>query len=226
VSCSITFQFGGIKINGAEQSKTVTKPATPGKVVVIVSGSVKSPFRGTRHVVLAVGGFSTSAAYTATATSAQVAAALAAGANVSNSPVIAAVSGSQLKLTSKVTGLAGNLAYSVLQTADFSVSPSPGSLAGGGPAVKTTEYDSGSVDATVGTVAASTSWGKGSTPGTIASSLAASLNTAGNGAFTATASGASVTIVPTNKSSSKPNVTASVRDKMGFQPVSFAASTN
>jgi hypothetical protein len=225
VSCSITFEFGGIKINGAEASKTVTTPATPGKAAITLNGSVKTAFTGTRHVVVTVGGFKASAAYTANFTSAEVAAALGAAANASGSPVTATVSGSQVAFTSKVTGIAGNLAYSTVGTADFTASPSSGSLTGGAPAVTTTGYDGGSVDATVGSVAATANWGKGSTAQSIAGALAASLNAASKGAFTASASGGTVTIVPA-QNSTLPGVTATVSDKMGFNPASFSATTN
>jgi len=225
-SCNIEFTgFAIVHLAGVEQSKTVTKPAQHGKAAVSLAGAVKTPFKGTRKVVLTVGGFKANASYTSSDTSATVAKALAAAVNVSGSPAIATVNGATIHLTSKVAGKSGNIAYSVAGTADFAGSPAKGSLAGGAPATKNTTYDGGSVDASVGSVAASASWGKGSTPQTIATALASALTAAGKGTFVAASSGSDVTITP-KKSGPKPAVNASVNDKMGFSPTSFATTTN
>lgn len=213
-----------IRLTGTEQSKTVTTPAKPGKATLTVSGKVNASFSGTRHVVLTVGGFKAEAAYTDTATSQSVATALAAAANASASPVTATVSGDVINLKSKKTGTVGNLAYVIANSTDFAVTPQKSSLTGGADAVTTTEYDDGSVDAAVGSVRASSHWGKGSTPQTIAKQLASSLNTAGNGAFTASANGSAVMITPA-ANNSVPSVTVGVSDAKGFTPPSFAATT-
>jgi len=104
----------------------------------------------------------------------------------------------------------------------FTVKPSKGSLSGGADGGMLTQFDAGSVDATVGAISVSSKWGQADTPQTIAGSLATSLNSAANGTFTATATGSSVTITPTANQSKAPAVAARVNDKMGFNPASFA----
>jgi phage tail sheath gpL-like len=225
VSISITFEFGGIRIAGSEQSETATTPAKPGKVALTVSGSVGTPFTGTRHVVLTVGGFRANATYDETATAHALATALAAAANVSSSPVTAAVSGDIVMLTSKTAGTAGNLAYAVVDSRDFGVAPRTGSLTGGTNAVTTTKYDGGSVDVAVGSVRASSTWGKTSTPHSIAGALATSLNAAANGTFTASVKGDTVVITPSSNTRSTPTVTVDVNDAKGFTPASFTATS-
>jgi hypothetical protein len=211
-------------INGSEQTKSVTVPAKPGKAAVAVSGKVKTSFTGTRTVTLTVGGFKVEASYDDQATSATIAKALAAAANVAKSPVTASVSEDTVDFTSKKTGTAGNLAFTASDSGDFALSPGKGSLTGGANEVTTTEYDAGSVDAAVGNAKASSNWGKGSTAKAIAADLASSLNAEGKGAFTATAKDDVITI--TTKSGSTPSVAAGVKDEKGFDPASFAASTD
>jgi len=215
-----------VRISGAEQSITVATPAKAGKAAVTLAGKVKISFTGTRHVILTVGGFKVTASYNDKATGATVAKALAAAANASKSPVTATVSGDVVTLKSKVAGTAGNIAFSTAGSSDFAITPKKGSLAGGTNEITTTEYDAGSVDAAVGSVKASSSWGKASTAETIAGDLASSLNKAANSAFTATAKGNVITITPAAKESkSAASVTVSVNDTKGFKPPSFTAST-
>jgi hypothetical protein len=214
-----------LTLSGAEKSKTVTIPAKPGEASLTLSGKVGSAFTGTRHVELTVGGFKAEAWYSDTATIDTVAKALARAANALGSPVTATVSGDVVKLTSKVAGKAGNIAYTTINSADFALAPSTGSLTGGVNEETKTEYDSGSIDAAIGGVTASTKWGEASTLQTIAGDVAAALNSAAKGALTASAKGDTVTIVPVpNKSGSKPSTTVSVKDEMGFDPASFAAA--
>jgi phage tail sheath gpL-like len=185
---------------------------------------VKTPFTGTRTISLTVGGFTATASYGSTATDATIAKALAAAANVEGSPVTAKVSGDTVTLTNKTAGTAGNISYTATDSSDFTISPGAGSLSGGANAITTTEYDAGTVNATVGSVTASAKWGKTSTSETLAKALAASLNSAGKGAFTATVSGSTVTITPASGMPA-PSISVSVEDRMGFNPASFAAST-
>jgi hypothetical protein len=215
-----------IVIHGTEQSQTVTQPAKPGKTDVTISGAVAGSFTGNRYLALTISGFRVVAAYTDTATPLSIAKALAAAANVSGSPVTAQVNGSVVRLTSKVTGAAGNLSYTTSNTRDFAIAPNQGALTGGTDAVTKTVYDGGTLSASVGTVTALAKWSKGSTRNTIASALTSSLNTAGAGVFTATVSGNTITItLVSNSGGSPPPVTVDVKDSMGFSPASFAAST-
>jgi phage tail sheath gpL-like len=143
---------------------------------------------------------------------------------VSGSPVSAKADGDTITLTSKTVGAAGNITYSVTDSSDFTVTPGSGSLSGGTNSTTTTEYDAGSVDATVGSITASSQWEKTGTAETIAKGLASSLNASSKGAFKATASGSAVTITPASGTSA-PSVAVSVKDGMGFNPASFSAST-
>lgn len=214
-----------LQISGSEQSKQVTKSATYAKGNVSVTGAVKTSFAGTRKISLTIGGFTAAASYTSTANNITVAKALAAAANVSGSPVIATVSGDTIGLISKIAGTAGNMAYAATNNKDFTITPGSSSLSGGANAVSTTDYDAGSVNAAVGNVAASATWGKPGTSDTIATALAASLNTAAQGAFTATASGGVVTLTPAS-GTTLPSVSVSVKDGAGFNPASFTATSN
>lgn len=213
-----------MKIAGAEQSATKTTPAKPAKATVTLSGSIKTAFTGLHHLSLTVGTFKATLSYHDTATRETLAKALAAAVNVSASPVKATVNGDSVTLTNKIAGAAGNIAYAATDNKDFSIGPRTGSLTGGTDAVTTTIYDSGSVDAAVGSVTATAMWGKESTPQKIAGKLAAALNTAANGAFTASATGGAVTITSKIPSSISP-LTVQVNDSMGFSPASYAATT-
>jgi hypothetical protein len=215
---------GVVRLTGTELSKQVTKPATYATAKVSIAGAVKTPFTGTRTISLTVGGFTATASYGSTATDATIAKALAAAANVEGSPVTAKVSGDTVTLTNKTAGTAGNISYTATDSSDFTISPGAGSLSGGANAITTTEYDAGTVNATVGSVTASAKWEKTSTSETLAKALAASLNSAGKGAFTATVSGSTVTITPASGMPA-PSISVSVEDSMGFNPASFAAST-
>jgi len=214
-----------IKINGSEQSTTVTTPAKYAKAAVTVAGTVIAPFTGTRHVALTVGGYRAVASYNSTATSHMIAVSLAAAANTSASPVTAAASGNIVTFKYKVAGAAGNVSYAATDSRDFTVSAQTGSLSGGADAVTTTKYDGGSVSASVGNITASSNWGKTSTPQSMASGLAASLNSAAKGAFTASANGSDITIAPAPNTPSTPTVTVNLNDTKGFTPPSFTATT-
>jgi len=213
-----------IMINGEEKSATTTVPATPGKGSVTVGGAVAKTFSGTRQVTLTVGGFNANITYNATATKTTIAKKIAAALNVAQSPVTAAVNGDVVALKSIVAGAAGNLAYTAAGSADFSITPGSGSLTGGQDATTTTKYDGGTIAATVGSAAASSGWGKGSTSATIAKALATKLTAAANGAFTASASGALITIQPSGGGTTS-SMSVNVSDTKGFTPASFLAGT-
>lgn len=212
-----------INIMGAEQSKTVIKPAKSGKGSITVGGAVNGAFSGTRQIMVTVDGFEALATYDETATSATVAKALAAAANSPGSPVTATVKGDVVTLKSVAAGASGNLAYTASANSDFTVSPSSGSLAGGTDEVTTVKYDGGIVSVGVNAVTAFTRWGRYSTPQTLAIALAKSLNSSANGAFTASVNDSKITIAPT--SGNGLNVTTSAVDTKGFSPPSFAATT-
>jgi hypothetical protein len=212
-----------MKVVGAEQSETTTKPATPGTASVVLSGKVASTFIGKRVVALAIGTFKAKVSYDSTATIGVVVKAMAAAATATGSPVTATVSGNTVTFTSVVKGKVGNLPYVITGTKDFSASPAKGALSGGAPEQKITTYDAGTTVATVGKNVVSVGWGKGSTPDSIANGLATALNNVSNGSYTATASAGVVTIAIT-KSGPKPAESVTVKEKMGFNPSSFAAS--
>ena len=212
-----------MKLSGVLRNETVTTSATPGTVSVALSGKVLSTFTGQRSVALAIGKFKTSVPYDSTATSADVAKAMADAANATGSPVSATVSGDQVTFTSVAKGKVGNLPYAITGTKDFSASPAKGALSGGAPEQTTITYDAGSADATVGKNVVSVDWGQGSTPESIAIDLATALNNVSKGSYTATASGDTVTIALT-KSGPKPGENVKVKDKMGFKPSSFTAT--
>jgi len=213
-----------VHITGKEQSKQVIKPATHARASVDVTGAVTTPFSGTRTVVLTVHGFRATASYNSTATNQTVAQALAAAANAAGSPVTAKASANTVTLTYKTAGTVGNTAaYTATGSSDFTITPRAGLLSGGVNASTITEYDAGATEAAVGGVTVSSKWGKTSTSETIAAALAASMNLAGKGSYTATASGGAITITPASGKSA-PSVSVGVKDSMGFNPASFSAS--
>jgi len=213
-----------VHITGKEQSKQVIKPATHARASVDVTGAVTTPFSGTRTVVLTVHGFRATASYNSTATNQTVAQALAAAANAAGSPVTAKASMNTVTLTYKTAGTVGNTAaYTATGSSDFTITPRAGLLSGGVNASTITEYDAGATEAAVGGVTVSSKWGKTSTSETIAAALAASMNLAGKGSYTATASGGAITITPASGKSA-PSVSVGVKDSMGFNPASFSAS--
>lgn len=211
-----------VKVTGAEQNATTTTPATPGTGSVALSGKVKSGFTGKRELTLTVGKFNAKVFYDSTATTNEVAEAMAEAANAKGSPMTAKVRGETVTFTSVVKGKAGNLAYDITGTTDFSASPAKGALSGGAAEQTTKKYDAGTAEAAVGKDAVSVDWGKGSTPESIANDLATALNKVSKGSYSAKASGGTVTIAMT-KSGSKPAESVKVKDTMGFKPSSFTA---
>ena len=204
---------------------TVTTPAKHARATVEVTGSAKAPFAGMHHVSLTIGAFKATASYDDSATSVTVAKALAAAANVWGSPVKATATGNFVTLTTLVAGASANMTYTATNNKDFVIGPSTGALTGGANAMTTTKYDGGTIDVAVGTVTASSNWGKASTPQSIAGALAVSLNTAGNGAFTATAKGNTIIILPSTKAPTSLDVSVNVNDAKGFTPPSFTATS-
>lgn len=209
-------------IAGGEQSETTIKPATPGTGNVAVSGSVPNSFTGERTLTLAIGKFSAKISYNSSATSAQVAKAMAAAANATGSPVKATVSGDSVKFTSVATGTPGNLSYAITGTADFSASPANGTLSGGTYKETIVKYDGGTAVATVGKNTVTVDWGKGSTPESIAGDVATALNSVSGGEYDATASGGVVTIA-LMKSGTMPARSIKMTETRGFKPSSFTA---
>jgi hypothetical protein len=212
-----------VVISGAELSQKVTTPATKATGTITLKGSVATSFAGLRHVIATIGSFTAQANYINSATSELVAKVLATKLNVSTSPVTVTVSGDVITLKSKTAGTVGNLKLTTTGSQDFTLTPKSGGLSGGANAKTTMKYDGGSVKTTVGNVSGAANWGESSTPASIASDLASTLNAVANGAFTATVSGSTVTIAPT-KGSPAPKVGVNVQDSKGFSPASFAAA--
>jgi phage tail sheath gpL-like len=171
---------------------------------------------------LAIGKFSAKISYNSSATSAQVAKAMAAAANATGSPVKATVSGDSVKFTSVATGTPGNLSYAITGTADFSASPANGALSGGTYKETIVKYDGGTAVATVGKNTVTVDWGKGSTPESIAGDVATALNSVSGGEYDATASGGVVTIA-LMKSGTMPARSIKMTETRGFKPSSFTA---
>ncbi|MGO9317041.1 MAG: RHS repeat-associated core domain-containing protein [Terracidiphilus sp.] len=205
---------GSITISGTEGS--VTKANTSGSAILTVTGSEQTTsscttayvFIGndtyvpvttctqvpaTGGVSVTVQGFTSSANYGGGSTTATLASALAAGFNVSGSPVTAAASGGFLTITALTTGSASNYTFSTSSSSnpDFTVvgtaatSPSyswtqygvfnsTGTFTGGWNAG--TYYDAGTITAAVSDTTAQVNWVQGSTPASLASSLAIALN--------------------------------------------------
>ncbi|MDE1156352.1 MAG: hypothetical protein PW735_11580 [Acidobacteriaceae bacterium] len=251
---SATGSSGSITILGSEQP--ITAPATPGTATVTISGTEGSTGCGggvvvqsaenvtqssseaqsqqaectvtydTGSVSVTVNGFTAVALYRRYSTSVTVASALAAALNSSGSPVSATSSGSVVTMTSIATGEASNYAFSISNGADFWGLASGASLEGGGVGA-ISGYDAGTISVTVNGINVSIPWGSSSTPQSLASALAASLQSAGSSIFTATASGQEITL-HSNAVGLTTNwpISVVVSDSSPTEPASFSASVS
>lgn len=245
---------GSVTVSGAEQSKPGT-PATAGRVSITITGaemmtttdpcnnpdlppgmSCPQTTYDSGTVTVIVNGHSDAWSYGQGSTTATIASGLASTINGNSAAAVtASASGSVLTLTSKVTGTAGNQAFSTSVTYDngnfsspsFGVSPASGSLTGGtnaGPTI----YDHGSCTVTLNGTQYSKSYGQGDTPASIASGLASTIS-AGTLA-NASASGATISLTAkTTGVSTNYSLTSSTScsyDSANFSSTSFTTSTS
>jgi phage tail sheath gpL-like len=185
---------------------------------------------------MTVGTFNATATYSAGATGATAAEAVAAALNVSGSPVTATANGDVVTLASVAAGSTGNLALQTKGDANFELTASGATMTGGRNAISNRKFDAGSVEVTTNGVTASAIWGRRSTPATIAKALAASINKVASAYWKATASGDVVTLTSVSTASAKASaavravssssIGVSVTDSEGFAPPSFGAKTN
>lgn len=210
-----------LTLTGAEQSKTATVPATFAKGSVTINPVIKpAGSKGTLSVT--IGSFTATASYAAGASGDTAVQAMVAALSVKGSPVKAKASGLLITLTSVVAGSAGNLALETAGDSNFQIVASGPTLTGGKNATTTTKYDGGTVNMTTSGVTASATWSKGSTPQSIASALATSINNVAAAYWKASATGNVVSL--TAVSPTPPSVGATVTDSEGFTPASFGAS--
>jgi RHS repeat-associated protein len=245
---------GSVTVSGAVQSKPGA-PATPGRVSITITGaemmtttdpcnnpdlppgpSCPQTTYDSGTVTVIVNGHSDAWSYGQGSTTATIASGLASAINGDPAAAVtASASGAVLTLTSKVTGTAGNQAFSVPVTYDngnfsfpsFGVSPASGSLTGGtnaGPTV----YDHGSCTVTINGTAYSRSYTQGDTSATIASGLASTI--AAGTLANASASGATISLTAKiGGASTNYSLTSSTScsyDSANFSSASFTTSTS
>jgi RHS repeat-associated protein len=151
------------------------------------------PIYDTGSLTVYVNGFSATATYGAGSTASTLASALAYALNAPSSPVTATASGNVVTLTSINVGAGTNYNYSISTGNDFE-----GCVAGyqmyGGSNGGTTVSDTGTVSMTVNGTTASTSYGPGSTPQSIAAVLASAIQSNLGGTLNASASGGTINL--------------------------------
>ena len=149
-----------------------------------------------------IDGFTASVSYGLGSTDAALASQLAAGLNMSGSPVTASASGSAIIVTAIATGPSSNYPVSI-SSGDFTVSDLYSTLTGG-QGGGTPVYDAGTASATItgngGSWTATANWRQGSTANSLASSLASAINAVGGIPVTASASGSTVNLSGTGAS--------------------------
>ncbi len=209
-----------IALTGAEQSKTTVVPATNAKGSVTVN-PLLVPATRNGSVSIAVGNFNASALYSAGAGTDAVAKAIVASLNVAGSPVKAARSGSIVTVKSINAGTSGNMSLQTSGDTNFAIVPSGTALTGGKDGTTKTVYDSGSVDVTTGGLNISIKWGSASTPHSIATAVAKSINAMAGAYWKATVYGDAVGL--TSVSQTPPSLDVTVKDTKGFSPTSFDA---
>jgi len=227
---SATQATATISISGTEQSTTITyqcgpSPSNQCSQTIWDAGSINVYINGT----LVSGGFFQGS------TSSAVASTLASNVNANSGlPVGATVSGATVILTAKTPGAAGNAitlsvtvadsAPSNFPTPSFSVATSGGTLANGTNAA--TLYDSGIASATINGCTGSYNWGQSDSTSSIATGLAQGIGTTCSASFTASASGAvvSVTSKATGSATNWPMATAMSHNTAKFSSASYTIS--
>ncbi|MGA2350370.1 MAG: RHS repeat-associated core domain-containing protein [Terracidiphilus sp.] len=191
-----------LTITGSEGSNQVcTAYTSPYSGVEVCTGYETEPDSGLLEVTIQ--GFTAMASYGGGSTEASVAASLAAALNVAGSPVTATSNGNTVTMTSVATGLGSNYPFTTnwwssfpsLTGADFCFTGATGTLLAGtlqGGWTGGTYYDTGTLTALVSGTEVQVPWLQGSTPSSLASSLASAINSAAGGFVTAAASGSTV----------------------------------
>jgi RHS repeat-associated protein len=227
-----TGSTGNITVSGTETGP-LAAPATSGSATLSVIGTDGShlvqtcvPIGGLQHctyhsvpdsgtISVIIDGFTSTANYLGTSTDASLASSLTSRFNVSGSPVTAVQNGASFTVTAVATGSASNYPITI-SNGDFSISDPNNALSGGQNAAAV--YDAGTVTVTITSTTGSYAttavpWGQGSTPASLASSLASAINTAAGSIVTATSSGGSVYMASTGTGPTvNCSVSASVSD--------------
>jgi len=209
--------------DGVNQVCTITwVPEGPYHTPTQVKTCNYVPDTGTLSVT--INGFTASVSYGGGSSDSALASQLAAGFNMSGSPVTASASGSAFTVTAIAKGAASNYPIS-FSNGDYSVSDPNSTLTGGQNGA--TVYDAGTATATIsgngGSWTATANWGQGSTASSLASSLASAINGVGGIPVTASASGSTV-----NLTGSGATVSVSIADTQSatFPTPSFSASVS
>ena len=238
---------GYVALGGAEQVKQIqTQAATSGSGTVYISGREKSmipsdcppPYTGcylydSGDVWIKVNGATAYYYYGKGDTPATIASGLASAVN-GNSLVTAVAAGASVTITAKSTGSATNYTLGAgydydsgdFSSPSFTTSPSGSTLTGGANAVTNTIYDAGTITVTTNGHADSVSFGQGSTPASLATSLAAAINGDSGSAVTASADTTSVwlTSKQTGAGGNYGYTSAATYDTSDFSSPSFNVS--
>ena len=217
---------GTLTVTGADGVNqvctTVYVPEGPYHVLTPITVCNYVPDTGTLSVT--INGFTASVSYGAGSSDSALASQLAAGFNMSGSPVTALASGSAFTVTAIAKGTASNYPIS-FSNGDYSVSDPNSTLTGGQTGASV--YDAGTATATIsgngGSWTATANWGQGSTASSLASSLASAINGVGGSPVTASASGSTVNLTGTGAT-----VSVSIADTQSatFPTPSFSASVS
>jgi RHS repeat-associated protein len=220
-TASATQSTGTITIAGSEQSTQINQGSGSGSVSI--SGTERSTtiqvscgpdgqtcpqtIYDSGTLTVTVNGTPFTTGYGQSTTASSLASTLAQAMN--GSLVTATASGSTVTITAKATGTSSDYSLSASSTttntqyfsgSSFTPTPSGSTLTGGNNG--TTNYDTGTITATVNGKQGTANWSQSSTPSSLASALAASLQTAAGSFLTATASGSSVTLTSTSTGTS------------------------
>jgi RHS repeat-associated protein len=242
---SATSSSSTVSISGSEQStQSQTPTGLPSSVTLriyggeqmacthfIQGGDCSKYVYDTGSVTITVNGCTTTVGYGANSTAVSIASTLASG--FSCSTVTARASSYNITFTSVSNSSSANYYYSASSTSpyqnqlggpSFTVSSSSGNLSGG--VATTTTYDSGTVSLTVNGTTSSASYGQNDTSTSVASNLAAAVNT-NSAVVTATASG-NVIILASRVPGAYTDysLSASSSSGNGFSPASFSVSTS
>jgi phage tail sheath gpL-like len=177
VTAQATGSTGTITISGAEQS------GTPGAGTISITSMPPGPESG--NFTITIGGISRPVYWSESPSgmSASTLAGMIASAFSGNSLVSVTAVGSGVNITSYLVGTASNYSVSVTQNLTQGTTKigfsAPSALSGGSNSGGT--YDAGTASITIDTNTATVSWGKGSTPSSIASALASAITTADTG---------------------------------------------
>jgi RHS repeat-associated protein len=257
VTAQATPSTGVITISGAESEPEQTVAAKPGSTTLTITGAdgghqicsyipslrrdICTTVADTGSLSFTANGFTATANYAGGSTDPLIAQALAATLNLSaygGPGFTATASGNTVTITSLTTGAGSNYPFTLSNGADFSISDPYSTLTGGADAVRSN--DAGTVTATITNNSVSPAvsytttavkWGQGDTPSSVASNLAAAINTAAGSLVTATPSAGTIRLTSAATGPATDYaVSVSVSDSMTasypglFPTPSFAAS--